>query len=219
MSLIVPGVVRFNINQSMGGRVVVNIIDMFMETTGSTADRAGAINDQAGVLINQWRGDLQSTSDDSLVFNSVSWVDLDSAGGSVGSRVQSGAITLPLGGTGVGDPIPPNTAMLVTKQINGGRLRRNGRMYMAGQRESVTEPTNGGLFTTAWVTTVNTALANFLGNINQTVTGVFTYTSAMSVVSITGRDADGNPTTGVHSVVTALVAQRLAATQRRRLRG
>jgi hypothetical protein len=215
MPFVVPGVCRFAINGRMGGRDIVNVLDYFLETTGTTTARAGSCNDMAGILINQWTADILNKLSVSYSFNSVSWVDLDSASGSTGVRTTSGANSLPTLGSIAGDALPPNVAQLVTKATTSQRGRRNGRLYLCGMPETDTSGGNLGLTRlNAW----ETSWAAFRGNTNQTVTGVFAYTSALSVVHILTRDASGDPLTGEHSVVSALSPQQLLATQRRRLR-
>lgn len=98
-------------------------------------------------------------------------------------------------------------------------------MYLVGVPEIVTDVTNINNVTTGNVTSINTALAAFLGDTNQTNAGTPPYTSKMNVVHITSRAAPkpgqdvGSPLTGVGFAVTGLTVDSVLATQRRRLRG
>jgi hypothetical protein len=215
---IVPGVVRYTINQRKEGRVVANVLDYFLETTGSVEDRPGSVSDMAGVLINEWSDEILTQVTTDLVAESVSWVDLDSASGSTGIRTTTSQETWPQTGIGTNDPYPSNVAVLVKKNTAGGRGRRAGRLYLAGVSEGTNDATSSNNITAATQTALNTRFAAFLGNTNQTVTAALEYTSAMSVVHVLTRDADGRPLTGDHNVVTNLAVDRTLATQRRRLR-
>lgn len=217
--LIVPGVCRFAINQRQELRQVVNIVDMIIDTTGSLISRDEAIDNQAGILINEWTEHIQPAQADDLSFESVSYVDLDSSAGITGSRTSSGAITLPQPGGASGDTVTANTAALVRKQLeSSGRGRRNGRLYMAGLTEGVTEPGNGNVLTSVARADLQSRWTNFLAAINQADSGG-DFGSNWCVVQVTSRDADGHPLTGIGREIGGVSVDFLLATQRRRLRG
>lgn len=218
MPLVVNGVCRFTINQSMEGNDIANVLDMFIDTTGSSMAREDAIIDQAGVLVENWAGDLLVFQSNQLTFDSVSWVDLDESDGSTGMTTTGGSITLPDPGGSATGALPTNVAGLVRKNLaTTGRGFRSGRMFLAGLVESQTTVGNGNLIEPANITTLNAGLASFLGDINQDGT-TSTYDSRLVVVHITSRDADGRPLTGDSREVGSLIIDQLLATQRRRLR-
>ena len=219
MVLIVNGVCRYALNQSYEARTVVNIVDMQIDTTGSIMSRETAVFNQAGQLINAWVDQMLPALSDDLVFDSVSWVDLDEPDGSTGSRVTTSEHSLPLPGQSAAGTFPGNVSMLVTKQIEGNRARRNGRMYVAGLNESVTGIGDPNRIEAATVTAFQTRVSDFQSQIESGPAGADSYDSQMVVTHITERDAEGNPTAGVYSPVVSLIPNALLATQRRRLRG
>lgn len=219
MPFVVPGVARFAINQSLEGRAVVNVLDYFIDTTGSTMSRSDAVEAQAGSIFTEWASLMLPNLVDDLTLNSVSWVDLDSSTGTTGSVVSGGAFTAPVAGGETQSPLPANTAGLVTKQAPSARGRRNGRLYLAGLAENATDTANGNIILAAWLTAINADLAAFMANTNELDTLGTAFSSNLSVVHVTTRDSAGNPLVGTHSEVQSLVLGSLLATQRRRLRG
>lgn len=224
MPFVVPGVARFAINQQLEGRPVVNVLDYVIDTTGSSMGRAEAVENQAKDIITQWTNTLFTFCVDDMTFDSVSYVDLDSADGVTGLVTSSDDETLPQSGIGAGAPLPANTAALFTKQAPSARGRRNGRLFMAGLTESTTTSDNGNRIEPANVTTLNAAAATFLANTNNTDGLGTAFESNMVVVHVLTRGASprpgvpGPPLTGTHSVVQSFTVDPLLATQRRRLR-
>lgn len=214
MAIIAPGVCRFTVHGTFtGGNEVDNVLDMRIDTTGSTESREESIFNQAGIIINQWVADILPELMSSYSFDSVSWVDLNSSSGSVGSRTSSGAISLPDPGGRAGASMSSNVAQLASKNIVGRRGRRNGRIFFTAPAEA---DTSGNFLSAGRVTAWNAALDDFLGNINQDATGIFDFTSALVVVHTTSTS--GEPVFTATSDVESLTMEPLLATQRRRLR-
>lgn len=224
MPFIVPGVCRFTVNGTVGGRPVANIIDMFLDTTGSTTSREEACFAQAGIVLNEWSDHVLNWATSNYSAESVSWVDLDDEDGTTGLRTQTDQETWPQQGAETQAPTAPNAAMLVNKEIQGGRTRRNGRLYIYGVPETHTQSGNAGLLTAEFLAARRDDMESMLGNLNQDEGGAFEYESFVVVVHILTRGPDGPngtpgpPLTGDHRQVNALTVQQLLATQRRRLR-
>lgn len=217
MPFIVPGVARFSLNGSYFGRNTANIIDMRIDTTGTTTDRADAVEDQAQILINQWYADLRPRLSDAFTLRNVSWVDLDEADGTTGVATAGSSISLPQAGSLSSNRMAGNVAILVRKATTSARGQRAGRMYIGGITEDQTDTVNGNNLAAAWVTNWTSSLNSFKSNIEQE-DALDAFQSNMVVVHITSRDSDGNPATGDATDVSALQVQSLLATQRRRLR-
>ncbi len=217
MAIIVPGVCRYTIHGTYGGREIANVLDYRIDTTGEITARADAIEDMAGVLINEWSDHVLSWVDNGYSATSVTWVDLDEADGTVGERTSTGQETWPQAGVDVGPAFPGNVAVLWRKVGAPQRGARSGRMYIVGCPEDYTDdsPSPNRLNATTLAGTQTNA-TSFLGNTNQSGGG---YESDLVVVTTTARDEDGHPTAGVGRVVESLVVDATLATQRRRLRG
>lgn len=218
MALIVPGVARFTLNQTYMGNNVANVLDYQIDTTGSTMSREDAVAAQAQDLAAAWQVRIEPIISDELILTSVTWVDLDEADGSTGTFTSGGGVTLPSEGNVASAPFPGNVSLLVRKQIQGNRARRSGRMYLCGIAESFTAVDEPNIVDAANLATINSALAGFRDDTNNLDTLGTAFESFLSVVHVTARDSEGNPTAGVHSVVSSLAADPLLATQRRRLR-
>jgi len=225
MSFVVPDVCRFAINQSLDGRAVVNVLDMQIDTTGSTLSRNEAIEQQAEIIATNWVGDVFPYIVNDVVLNSVTFVDLNTPTGVTGEVVTTETGTLPQAAAGTASPLPSNAAVLVTKQVSSARGRRNGRMFVAGIGEDRTTTTNGNELDPTNQADLNSAFSAFLSGINQNDTSIYGFESGLVVVHVLTRGTPsqpglpGPPLTGGYNVVTALAVQKRLATQRRRLRG
>lgn len=209
MALVVPSVARFAVNGTYGDRPVVNVLDFQIDTTGSGLDRDQAVYDTAGNIINSWYEHVLPRTVSQYSLQSVSWVDLNSLGGSTGSRVATSEHTLPQPGRDGNVSTVGNISVLVTKQTVSGRGRRNGRIYFVGLDEtdvgtSDLSPTALGLW--------QDAMDDLLAELNDAPP--VSLTRQLVVVHTTGP----NPTTGTYTSVDQLVVQARVATQRRRLR-
>jgi len=227
LTFIVPGVAQYTINGSYGGRKVANVVHMKIDTTGSVIDRTNAVNAMAGIVLNEWTDHLLPKQAAAYTAESVSFVDLDSADGSVGSRTQTAEQTWPKPGTGGTLPFPGNVALLVRKNLNGQRGVRKGRMYICGIQEADTVSPAQNELVAAAVTSWQTNMTNWFGSMNQTDQGPLGYNARLCIAHILTREPPsnpnkpwipGNPLTGVAIEVTSLSVDKTLATQRRRLR-
>jgi len=225
MPFVVPSVAQYTIHGLQANRQIATIICMHIDTTGTIQQRSDAVAAMAGIVLNQWDQDLLPTICGTYTANSVSWVDLNSATGSVGSRSSTSTHTWPKNGGNTIAASPGNVCALVHKNLTSTRGSRRGRLYMPGVAESFTDPGVPNQLTTSAVTAYNTALTSFLGNLNQTAQGPFNFDARMAVPHILTREAPtkpgvpGKPLTGEGILVTGLTMDGTLATQRRRLRG
>lgn len=209
MALVVPGITRFAVNATLATRPVVNIIDLQIDTTGTALSRAEANEAAAGNIINAWKEHVLPLVSDQYVFQSVSWVDLDSATGDTGARTSTSTTTLPDPGNVIETPVPSNTSILVTKSASTGRGQRNGRMYVAGAPDASVQTNNLQPLAT-W----QAAFSALLTEVNDEPLTPVNFDRTWSVVHTVGP----NPTTGTFTPVQSLAVQQRVATQRRRLR-
>lgn len=220
---IVPGVCRLTIHQSYFGQNVANVLDYFVDTTGSTVPRQDACAALALDVLNNWVTNILGMQVTDMKFNSVSWVDLDDEDGSVGAFTQSPTNTLPKTGTGGTGGGPGGVAVLVHKRVVAKRNTRSGRMYLGGISESANDNLNPNLVQAGFMSTNNPKLATFLSETNQSGTALIPGFE-MRVVHITERyDPEpgqelGSPKLGDSSQVTSLTIDPTMATQRRRQR-
>lgn len=220
-TIIAPLVARFTINATYGGENIANIVDVRIEEEGIGADRPDACEQQARDILHAWDDRILTFLTNDYVAQSVSWVDLDSADGSTGVVTTGGGDTWPkAGGNTTDQPTPGNVALLVTKVApGGGRRTRNGRMYVAGISEALTDATNPGNVTTASLASLTAAFEGFSSDVSNTFLGEG-YTSNMVVVHTINEGTETNPDIvySGQSEVTGMVVQPRLATQRRRLR-
>jgi len=221
---VVPGVCRFTVNGTVNQRPCANVVDYFVDTTGSTMSRDTACYNLAGVILNQWSSDIISKLNSNYQAQQVGYVDLNAPDGSVGARSVSGGNTWPKNGTLLNAPMVGNTAYLVRKLISGKRNARSGRLYLPGVGESDTDTASPNQILTAVRTALQTVCSSFLTTTAAESAGVGSYASWMVVTKITGRyppeegQEIGSPSTGISNRVTSLLVDPLLATQRRRLR-
>ena len=209
----IGGVCRFTLHGTIHGRQWAQILDMHIDSA-SGGDRDDHVKDQAQVLLNAWIDNIKTQVSNQCILTSVSWVDLDSASGSTGSRSDATAPrVMPAPGLAAGNPLAGHSAVLIKKQAIGGRGARSGRWYLPGMDESdFTANTMVGSVKAALQAKVGT----FLSAINQSgkipVLGGGTYDSELVVVH--------TPQSGPASTskVTAFTVDSTMATQRRRLR-
>lgn len=212
MTLVVGGICRYTLNGEVSDRPWANILDMHIASSGDPGySRESAIFDTAGNIINSWAEHMAPLLGKGTFLESVSWVDLDTADGSTGSRVSTSEHNLPIEGGGATLLSPGSVAILVTKQVSSSRGRRNGRMYVAGVVDGLT---NGNTVEPTVIPTWQNAMDAYLAELND-VSFESSYTRDLSVVHTTGAA----PTTGTYSHVDSLVVSNRPATQRRRLRG
>lgn len=212
MALVVNGICRFAFEGFYIDRPWVNICDMQLDTTGAIYDRDDWAFQTAGRLINGWVDHLADRVSESLVLNQVSWVDLDSATGSTGSRTVTSEHELPEAGFHPAEPLPGNLSVLITKNTNAGRGTRSGRWYQAGLTEpQVVDNSLIPATVDMWQDSFN-AFKTYIEEPSDPIGGAQRH---MAVVHTTGD----NPQTGTFTTVDSLTVNPRLATQRRRLRG
>jgi hypothetical protein len=214
VALIAPDVCRYAVNGQYGGHDVVNIIDMTIDTTGTINDRADSCFDQAGIIINEWDNSILELINTEYTAESVSWIDLDSAEGSVGVRTSTDSTTWSSPGRSVGQGAPGNVATRINKNTTATRGQRQGRMYLAGFAEGWSLAGEVNQVNSDVPSQVNPTLASFLADINQTEGGIAgqPYESHMVVVHTKSGLFDS------HSEVTSLTIDLYTASQVRRIR-
>lgn len=212
MAIVLPNICRYAIHASYVGREVVNIVDMHVQSTSGGPNRADAVHDVAGDILNNWDDHIRAFVVPEYVAQSISWVDLDSATGSVGSRASTTDTTWPAAGGFDAPPMPGMVAMRVIKQTTGGRLARKGRMYLAGIDEGATADEAPNYIKSATVAAWNTRMASFLSGIEDA--GVANVVERFPVVIHTPASAAPSWTP-----VTGYTVDPLLGTQRRRTRG
>jgi hypothetical protein len=225
MPLVVPTICRYTLHGSYGGRPCDNVLDYHVDTTGSTVSRNDAIAGLAIVILDKWWARFGSVVTSEFTFQSVSWVDLNSATGVVGQISTTPTNSLPKTGTGGTGGLAGNTAVLITKMTASVRGARSGRMYMAGLPETGT--TNGApnLINSTFLGQFQTAATGFYNDTHLTGGGPTSYDAAMHVTHILTYDppvpphTHKKPATGEGHPVSSLVVNTVLATQRRRLRG
>lgn len=215
MPLVVTEVCRFTLNQSFLGNLVCNVLDMHINIDGSIGvTRQQAIEDQAEILAKQWSTDVMPDLVSALRLESVSWVDLDNATGSVGSFAGSAGAPLPHVGGVDNAPASSNVSILVRKQTSSARGSKQGRIFVCGLPEAYTTQANPNNIDGGFLATLQEDFDAFLGNINQDASAEPpAYDSELVVVHkvpIVGE--------GTGSDVSALRVDSRLATQRRRLR-
>lgn len=211
-ALVAPGICRYSINQTYGGRPAVNIIDMQVDTTGTAADRPEALFNIAGDILNNWVDHVMTIQTAAVAFNSVSWVDLDAADGPTGIRTSTSNETLPENGKAAGTNGWGNVAWRVNKGGSAVRGQRSGRMYLVGVPDEANENSNPSVVIPTWAGYVNTAMADFLAGINDEE-GPNETTRKMVVLHVVAGLYQG------YGDVESLTCDARFGSQRRRLRG
>lgn len=209
MSLIVPNVARFTINGHTNLRPTAQVQDVWLDQESGSLDRAEAISDCAGDIINYWCDLILPSQMSGWTFDSVSFVDLDSENGVVGVQTVGADETLPQNGGTSGEMLPYNTALLVTKRTISQRGLRNGRMYVPGFGE---QNAANGAWTSAFITAMQPQFNALYDGID------IPDERRPVVVHYTSFDEKGNPLTGTSRPMLSYALQARQATQRRRLR-
>lgn len=222
MAFVVPQVVRFSVNQQLGGRNIANVLDYLIEDPAIPLDRATTCELQASAIIDAWVDHIMGFQVNNLSAVNVSWVDLDDANGSTGVTTGSGAQTFPDVGVSTADPFPAQVAVLIHKNtVGSSRGQRRGRMYLAGMTEAANTADSASAVDGGLISGMNGALAAFLTDTTGTVA---TFPVQMVVTHIltraTSEDPNklGAPLTGNSTEVATLTVDPVFATQRRRLR-
>lgn len=218
--LVMNTICRYTIEGLYTGNAYANILDMHIDTTGTTQSREDAIEQVAEDIWNNWCDHILNLQDGNTSVTSVSWVDLDTDEGTTGSISGTTANPLPQNGAVTGQGAPGNVSGLVTKTApGGGRKTRNGRWYIVGIPEATTDDANANSLTNAAVTAWNSALDSFRTGVEDP--GSATEASRFPVVlhtENTGTVEDPNIIATGYNEITDFAMNALLATQRRRLR-
>lgn len=166
MPIVAPDVVRYSINGSYLNRPAVNILDMVVKSQNEgQRPRDEVIPAVAGRMINQWVDNVMTRFNSSYSFQSVSWVDLNSEQGQVGSRTSTDEYTLPRAAPGAGEPLTAALAMLVEKVTQRQRGSRPGRWFLPAFTEG---DISGNIWIGSTLSATNDALSNFLEEMTET---------------------------------------------------
>lgn len=218
MAFIVPQVCRYTVHQNQDGNPVFNVVDMQIDTTGSSQSRGDAIAAQAGIIVSNWADHVMQYLANDLQATEVSWVDLDDEDGSTGSTSTGPQTDFPAVGGSASAPCPAGVCFLVKKNLEGSsRARRTGRMYLSGVATGHLDVNDGSLVDGATKTLIQAALNTFLGDITQTAFDPAGHTSKLVVPHILTRDPDTDaPLTGDYTDVSTLVLDSRVGFQKRR---
>lgn len=210
-SLIVPDVCRYYIDFELGSRPCACILDQAV--VGTTGSRAVAVAKVAEKLLSAWHAGPRTRQSNEISLLSVSWLDLNSSTGTVGSTTTGpgGTPVWPSIGGVAEDSFPSNVALRVEKATTATRGLRKGRMYVPGISESDTDVPNTVASTrlAAWQTQF-TALLTAIGAWS---TGEGDYVSSPCVIH---QPIDDDPS---YTLVTSFTPQATLRSQGRRLRG
>lgn len=227
MPYVVPLAVQYTVHGLSAGRPIANVLAYKVDTTGSSLARAGAIQTHCEIILNHWHTDILPTLCAAYSAQSVSWVDLDSASGSVGSVSTTLAHTWPSAGTVLDSTMPGNVAVLIRKNVGSARGSRKGRMFLPAVSESYTQNPNINTLYSAYITSITAAINAFFTGTQFTGPAGTSYSASMGVTHVLTRGAPpagakpgtlGPPLTGeLHNVI-GLSLDPTLATQRRRLR-
>lgn len=217
MPIVAPDVVRYSINGNYLNRPAVNVLDMVVRSQDSEAQpRDEIIESVAGRLINQWVDNVMTRFNASYSFESVSWVDLNSVDGQVGSRTSTDEYTLPRAAVGAGQPLTAALAMLVEKVTQRQRGSRPGRWFLPAFTEG---DINGNIWESGTLVATNAALSNFLEEMTETGLGNEQYYFP-TVVHTRNEGTPTNPNIVYvnNTQINDLQASGRVSTQRRRNR-
>lgn len=212
-AIVAPGVCRFVVHGTYSEQPVINVLDMFVETTGTIIDREQALFDQAGIIINEWSDSILPHLSNKYSADSVSWVDLDALDASTGERSQTDEETWSKFGAITAATMPGNVAYRIEKRTVAKRGERQGRMYLCGMSEAATSPEQPNEVFSGTQDQINDSLESFLGDINQDDEDPINIQYGSDLVVVHTKDG---VYTG-HSKVTGLTCSNRVASQRRRL--
>lgn len=211
MPLIVNGVARFSIIGSLFGQDCVNVFDVRLTTTAPTS-REDACFDTAGDILNNWSDHILPRVSAGYEAREVRWVDLNSEGGSTGSRSSTSDTTWPENGAVEENTLPNNVYVKVRKVLEGKtRQQRNGTTRLGGIPESATVGADGNVLNTTYITALNDAFEDFKDGINDG-TPLGTSSELVMVHTVDG-EADG------YSVISSFAVTSVVGTLRRRMPG
>lgn len=216
MPLVAPDVCRFSINGVYLNRPAINTLDMVINDQVGPGTRHDDIEFVAGQMIDAWADNVMTRFGSSYSFRDVSWVDLDSADGEVGSRAETPNTNLPMSASGAGQPLSAALAMLVTKVTTRQRGGRPGRWFLPGFTEGDIE---GNIWLESTLVATNAALSEFLEEMTETGTvGDHSFFPTVVHTRNTGTPSNPNIVYVNNTQITDLNASGRVSTQRRRNR-
>lgn len=213
--IVAPGICRFTIHGQYAGQEIANVLDIDIDSDAGT-DRDNNIVDQAEIIVSAWVTHICPNLSNTYQADEVSWLDLNALDGSVGVTTTGTGPDFPqVGGVG-GNPMPGSISYMVTKNVAAKRGARKGRMFLVGVPESVTSSLEPNLVLSATVIALNTALAQFLADVNQNGGA---YGSHLKVLHTKNNGTPEDPIIiyNGQSEVTSLIASSKIHSQRRRL--
>lgn len=221
--LIAPDVCRFTVLGTYAGRNVANILDVFIDQTGSLTDRQEAIADQAAIIVSAWADEVCPVIVDNYSATEVRWLDLNDEDGSVGVTSTGTGTDFPAPGVSTAEPMPGNVSIRVNKQISASRGQRKGRMYLVGLGEDKTVNASPNTLIGSFVTDVNAAMASFKSAVEQSA-GVTPPNYDSQIVVLHTRIDRTDPEEPVliyegRSALTSFATDVTIGSMRRRLRG
>jgi hypothetical protein len=211
-ALVVPTVARFAVNQRMANREIVNILDVQVTPFADTA-RSFAVEEAAKVVLQRWSDNVRPNQSNSMLCESVSYVDLHSLVGTTGEVTQgSGAAQWPLAGPRGGQALPTNVAALVNKSTSAGRGSKSGRLFFTGLTETDSGDSPNTL-TAGAVAAITNGFSDLRAGINAYQSG---QVGLLRLVVV--HTSQLTPGQGTWTLVTAMSAEAELSTQSRRIR-
>lgn len=214
--LVIPDVVRMSIlGRWSGARPVVTVLHYDIGNTAEGVSRRDAIDQAVADVIQNWQSQVMAFLANNYSIEGLAWVDLNSEDGATGIEPPNSGENLT--GIGTGTTLPPNAAILVTKNQEGGRGTKSGRMYLPPLSEAYYDE-QGLLVEPGQLTFQQGKMDTFLANITQ-AQPPDDYDGHLVVPHVPlAPDDEVTAWNGTSSHVTSLTVQQLLATQRRRLR-
>lgn len=167
MPLIAPDVARFAINGDLNGEDCINIIDVALTGPGIES-RENACSATAGDILNNWTDHILPLLSGVYTANSVSWIDLDSADGSTGTRTSTSDKSWPASGGQAVAPVANNTYARIAKVVDGkSRRQRNGTLRLGGIPEAYTSGGNGNVIEAGPRGNINAGFEAFKDGVND----------------------------------------------------
>lgn len=214
-------IVRCTVTGHVGSHEIANVFHMYTDENAGLEGRQDAIDFALSRLGAAWQENMLDVIGSGYVYDGIDWVDLDSADGATGHYAPDP--DLPTAGTQGGTQMPPNVAVLIRKEVSGGRGTRSGRFYVAQVPEN--DADNVGVLSdarhTAWQLTADA----FLDQANDSAGGGGGFSDHCHMVTVTfptitvgGRKVPDPDGVGTAHNVTGLQVATTLATQRRRLR-
>lgn len=215
MAIIAPFVCRYTISGTAADGVTwANIWDVDV-LTAVGEDRGPILETYARLIIDVWGYSIAASLTEDVNLTRVSWVDLNSADGTVGSVTTGLTTDPPYNGGTSGAPSPAAISAVATKTGSSRRGARNGRMSILGIPEADASST---AIAAGPLNVLNQRLEIFFTDLQDN--DVIAPVSAQAVVVHTrnaGTPQNPDIVYNGKSNVTGLVARARLGTQTRRM--